>query len=102
MDFIGPLPITDKGFDFIWTIIYRLTGMVYIIPITMSTGAAALADKYLHEIVRLHRVASSIVSDQDPRFTSKFWNEVQRLLSTKLLMSTTFHPETDSTTEWAN
>jgi Integrase zinc binding domain len=51
MDFIGLLPVTNKGFDFIWTIICRLTGMVYIIPITMSTGAAVLADKYLHEVV---------------------------------------------------
>jgi hypothetical protein len=66
MDFIGPLPITDKGFDFIWTIICQLTGIVHIIPITMSTGAAALTDKYLHEVVRLHGVASSIVSDRDP------------------------------------
>jgi hypothetical protein len=42
----------------------------------MSTGAVALTDKYIHEVVWLHRVASSIVSDQDPQFTSKFWNEV--------------------------
>jgi Integrase zinc binding domain len=40
--------------------------LVHIIPITMSTGAAALADKYLYEVVQLHGVASSIVSDQDP------------------------------------
>jgi Integrase zinc binding domain len=66
MDFIGPLPITDKGFDFIWTIICPLTGMVYIIPITMSTGAVALADKHLHEVVRLYGVARSIVSNHDP------------------------------------
>jgi hypothetical protein len=66
MDFIGPLPVTNKGFDFIWTIICRLTGIVHIIPITMSTGAAALADKYLHKVVQLYGVASSIVSDQDP------------------------------------
>jgi Integrase zinc binding domain len=65
MDFIGPLLITDKGFDFIWTIICWLTGMIHIIPITMSTGATALADKYLHEVVQLHGVASSIVSDRD-------------------------------------
>jgi hypothetical protein len=68
----------------------------------MSTGTAAFADKYLHEVVQLHGVASSIVSDQDPRFTSKFWNEVQRLLGTKLLMSTTFHPEIDGATKRAN
>jgi hypothetical protein len=102
MDFIGPLPITNKGFDFIWTVICRLTGMVHIIPITMSIGTAALADKYLHEVVRLHGVAQSIVSDRNSQFTSKFWTKVQQLLSTKLLMLTAFHPKTDGATECVN
>jgi hypothetical protein len=68
----------------------------------MSTGTSALAEKYLSEVVRLHGVASSIVTDRDPRFTSKFWREVQRLCRTQLMMSTAFHPETDGATERAN
>jgi hypothetical protein len=68
----------------------------------MTTGASALAENYLSEAVCLHGVASSMVTDRDPRFTSKFWQEVQCLCGTQLMMSTVFHPETDSATEHAN
>ena len=50
----------------------------------------------------MHGVAKSIVSDWDPRFTSKFWTEVNHILGTRLLMSTAFHPQTDRVTERAN
>jgi len=43
-----------------------------------------------------------IVSDQDPKFTSKWWHELHRIMGTKLLMSTSFHPQMDGATERAN
>ena len=48
----------------------------------------------MKEIVRLHGVSLSIVLDRDPRFTSRFWKELQSALSTRLNFSTTFHPQT--------
>ena len=50
---------------------------------------------YIKEIVRLHGVPSSIVSDRDPRFTSRFWGAFQRAFGTKLCLSMTYHPQTD-------
>lgn len=102
MDFIGPLPPSENGENFLWVIIDRLTSLVHLIPIKTSTDAAELAYLYIQEVVRLHGIAKSIVSDRDPRFTSKFWAEVNRILGTRLLMSTAFHPQTDGATEHAN
>ena len=102
MDFIGPLPPSPEGYNFIWVVIDRLTSMVHLVALKMSATAVEVADRYLKEIVRLHGVASSIVSDRDPRFTSAFWAEVHRLLGTKLMMSTSFHPQTDGATERVN
>ena len=50
---------------------------------------------YIREIVRLHGVPVSIVSNRDPRFTSHFWKSFQKAMGTRLTMSTTFHPQTD-------
>ena len=52
--------------------------------------------------MRLHGALESIVSDHDIKFTSTFWRELHRLMGTKLLMSTAFHPQMDGATEWAN
>ena len=52
--------------------------------------------------MRLHGVPKSIVLDHDTKFTSTFWCELHRLMGTKLLMSTVFHPQTDGATERAN
>ena len=102
MDFIGPLPPSPEGYNFVWVVIDRLTSMVHLVALKTSATAVEVAERYLKEIVRLHGVASSIVSDRDPRFTSAFWAEVHRLLGTKLMMSTSFHPQTDGVTERAN
>jgi hypothetical protein len=65
------------------------------------TTASDLAWLYIREIVRLHGLTEMIVSDQDSKFTSKFWSEMHKLLGMKLLMSTSFHPQTDGASECA-
>ena len=54
-----------------------------------------LAELYVAEIVRLHGVPIAIISDRDPRFTSKFWKSSQEALGTQLNFCTAFHPQTD-------
>ena len=72
MDFVGPLSMTVKGFDLIWMIVDRLTKSAHFVPIKTDMFMAKLAEIYIEQIVRLHGIPSSIVSDQDSRFTSMF------------------------------
>ena len=58
-----------------------------------------LEEMYVSEIVRLHGIPLSIMSDRDPRFTSRFWKKLQSTLSTRLNFSTAFHPQTDEQSE---
>jgi len=100
MDFVGPFP-ESSNCDYLWVVICRLTSMVHLVPICMTTTASELAWLYIHKIVCLHGLAGTIVSDRDSKFMSKFWHETHRLLGTKLLMSTSFHPQTDGASEQA-
>ena len=54
-----------------------------------------LAHTYIQEIVRLHGVPLTIVSDRDSRFTGRFWKSLQEALGTQLHFSTAFHPQTN-------
>ena len=58
-----------------------------------------LAKLYVSEIVKLHGIPLSIVSDRNPRFTLRFWKELQSAFGTRLNFSTTFHPQTDGQSE---
>jgi hypothetical protein len=101
MDFIGPFP-EAKGFNYLWVIICRMTSMVHLIPVHTTMKASELSWVYRREIVRLHGLPSTIVSDHDSKFTSKWWTELHKIMGAKLLMSTSFHPQTDGQTEHAN
>ena len=57
---------------------------------------------YVKEVVRLHGIPRSIVSDRDPLFTSRFWQSLQTALGTELSLSTAYHPQTDGQMEWVN
>jgi hypothetical protein len=67
-------------------------------PYTVTTVARA----FFTEIVRLHGIPSSIVSDRDPTFTSNFWQELFKLSCVCLQMASTFHPQSDGQTEVVN
>jgi hypothetical protein len=67
------LPRTQARYDTIWVIVNRLTKAAYFISVKVKYSLEKLTELYLHEIVRLHGVPKSIVSDRDPHFTSRFW-----------------------------
>ena len=73
----------------------RLTKTAHFIQIWMDFLLAKLTKLYIREVVRLHRVPSSLLSDKDPRFTSRFWISLQKALGTRLDLSTAHHPQTN-------
>ncbi|KAA0035748.1 pol protein [Cucumis melo var. makuwa] len=102
MDFIIGLPRTLRGFTVIWVVVDRLTKSAHFVPGKSTYTASKWAQLYMSEIVRLHGVPVSIVSDRDARFTSKFWKGLQTAMGTRLDFSTAFHPQTDGQTERLN
>jgi hypothetical protein len=99
MDFIVGLPGTTKGFDSIWVIIDRHTKIAHFLPIKTDHPVAVYAQLYIARILSLHGVPKTIVSDRGPQFVSKFWEDLHKSLGTKLLHSTTYHPQTSGQTE---
>jgi len=73
MDFVTHLPRILRGHDAIWVVVDRLTKSAHFLVVNLRMPMAKLSQLYIQEIVRLHGVPSSIVSDRDPRFTSRFW-----------------------------
>ena len=77
----------------------RLTKSAHFLPVREKYSLDILAQLYVDEVVRLHGVPESIVSDRDSHFTSRFWNALQEALGTRLNFSTAFHPQTDGQSE---
>jgi len=80
MDFMTHLPRSTKWHDLIWVIVDRLTKCAHFQAINQKLSMDKLAELYIREVVRLHGVPASIVSDKDPRFTSRFWQSLQAAL----------------------
>jgi hypothetical protein len=66
MDFLGPFPkvlVNGQNCNYLWVVICRLTSMVHLIPLHTKTTAVELSWIFVREIVRLHGLPRSIVSD---------------------------------------
>ena len=79
LDFMGPVP-KSNNFDYLLVVIDRLTSQVHLVPTTMTVTTWDVAWLILKEVMRLHGIPESIVSDRDTKFTSIFWKELHRLM----------------------
>jgi hypothetical protein len=91
MDFVEALPRV-RGKSVILMVVDNFSKYCHFIPLAHPYSTESLAHAFFVDIVRLHGVPQSIVSDCDTVFTSNFWCELMRLSGTKLQMTTVFHP----------
>lgn len=101
LDFVEALPRV-RGKTVILTVVDRFSKYAHFIPLAHPYSAESVAQAFFADIVRLHGVPQSLVSDRSPVFTSTFWRELMRLVGTKMHMTTAFHPQSDGQYEAAN
>jgi transposase InsO family protein len=102
MDFIVGLPNTSLRHDSIWVIVDRLTKTAHFLPVHTTYNAKKYAEIYLDQIVRLHGIPKTIISDRGAQFVAWFWEQLQDALGTKLIRSSAYHPQIDGQIERVN
>jgi len=101
MDFITSLPLSH-GYSVILVIIDCLSKFAHFLPLTTDFSTPKVADVFIKEIVSIHGLSQTIVSDCDKVFTSKFWEQICARKGIKLARNSAYHPQSDGQTEVLN
>lgn len=80
----------------------RLSKYGHFTPLPAHFSSSIVADAFIRNIVKLHGLPRTIVSDRDKTFTSAFWQYLMKLQGTQLCFSTAYHPQSDGQSEALN
>jgi transposase InsO family protein len=80
----------------------RLTKVIHFIPVHTTYGGDKLARLYIDNILKVHGVPKSIISNHGAQFVSKFWRSLHQALKTNLDYTSAYHPQTNGQTERVN
>lgn len=102
MDFVEGLPHSGR-FNCVLVGVDKLSRYAHFIGLTHPfTVSTTVANVFMDQVHKLHSMPESIISDCDPIFTSRVWKELAAQTGTQLRMSSSYHPQTDGTTERVN
>jgi transposase InsO family protein len=98
VDFAGPFP-KSMNFESIFVIMDRFTSYTHLVPVTTNCTAAEAFELLQKTVFDIHGRPLSIVMDQDPRFTSRFFQQTMKSLSIEIWMATQYHHQTNGQVE---
>jgi hypothetical protein len=84
MDFVGGLPMSRRGHDYLYVVVDRFSKMCILMPCTKQVTAEQTTQLFFQNVWVHFGLPKSIISDRDSRFVGSFWSSLWALMDTKL------------------
>lgn len=94
--------VDKHGYDNVLVFIDRLSKQAISVPCHKTVTATQMARLYIYHVYRYFGPPETMLSDRGPQFISAFWDEFNKILGTKIVLSLAYHPKTDGQTEIYN